>query len=84
MLVGDIRAAEDRDFDALRTHLASNEGWHLEYDKKSQITVWTRLKVNMSDIYFSRGIITHQIKTILVAMSFWLIPTPLCSALKRG
>ena len=75
MLVGDIRAAEDRDFDALRTHLASNEGWHLEYDKKSQITVWTRLKVKMSDIYFSRaGIITHQIETILVVMSFWLVP----------
>ena len=52
MLVGDIRAAEDRDFDALRTHLTSNEGWHLEYDKKSQITVWTRLKVKMSDIFF--------------------------------
>ena len=84
MLVGDIRAAEDRDFDALRTHLASNEGWHLEYDKKSQITVWTRLKVNMSHIYFSRSIITHLIETILVAMYFWLIPNPLCSALKRG
>ena len=81
MLVGDIRAAEDRDFDALRTHLASNEGWHLEYDKKSQITVWTRLKVKMSDTNFSCGMITHQIDTILIAMSFWL--TLLCSAFKR-
>ena len=46
MVVGQVRAAEDKDFDILRTYLTAETGWNLEYEKKGRISVWTKLKVS--------------------------------------
>ena len=45
MVVGEVRVAEDKDFDLLRTYLTAESGWSLEYEKKGRISVWTKLKV---------------------------------------
>jgi len=41
MEVGEVRVAEDNDFDLLKIYLSRNDGWKLEYDKGSTM-VWTR------------------------------------------
>ena len=45
MVVGEVRAAGDKDFDTLRSYLSSDSGWNMEYEKKGRISVWTRSKV---------------------------------------
>ena len=35
MVVGEVRAAEDKDFDTLRSYLSSDIGWNLEYEKRA-------------------------------------------------
>ena len=43
MNVGEVRKAEEKDFQILKSHLAcSDEEWTLEYEKKD-IKVWTKL-----------------------------------------
>ena len=41
MDVGEVRVAEDKDFELLNVYLSRNDGWRLEYDKEST-AVWTR------------------------------------------
>ena len=41
MEVGEVRVAEDKDFELLKVYLNRNDGWKLEYDKNA-IAVWTR------------------------------------------
>ncbi len=41
MEVGEVRVAEDRDFELLRIYLSRNDGWRMEYEKDAT-TVWTR------------------------------------------
>ena len=41
MEVGEVRVAQDTDFDLLKIYLSRNDGWKLEYDK-GETTVWTR------------------------------------------
>ena len=41
MEVGEVRVAEDKDFDVLKIYLSRNDGWHLEYEK-GRTAVWTR------------------------------------------
>ena len=41
MDVGEVRVAEDRDFELLKIYLSRNDGWRLEYDKED-VAVWTR------------------------------------------
>ena len=41
MEVGDVRVAEDTDFELLRIYLSRNDGWRQEYDKQGT-KVWTR------------------------------------------
>ena len=41
MEVGDVRVAEDTDFELLRIYLSRNDGWKQEYDKAGT-KVWTR------------------------------------------
>ena len=42
MRVGEVRVAEDQDFGLLKIYLTRNDGWELEYEKRSKISVWTR------------------------------------------
>ncbi len=41
MNVGDVRVAEDKDFELLKIYLSRNDGWRLEYDR-GETKVWTR------------------------------------------
>ena len=41
MEVGEVRVAEDKDFELLKVYLSRNDGWRLEYDK-DETAVWTR------------------------------------------
>lgn len=41
MEVGEVRVAEDNDFEVLKIYLNRNDGWQLEY-KRGQTLVWTR------------------------------------------
>ena len=41
MEVGEVRVAEDKDFELLKIYLSRNDGWRLEYDK-DETAVWTR------------------------------------------
>lgn len=41
MEVGEVRVAQDTDFDLLKIYLSRNDGWKLEYDK-GDTAVWTR------------------------------------------
>ena len=41
MDVGEVRVAEDKDFELLKIYLSRNDGWRLQYDKEGT-TVWTR------------------------------------------
>ena len=41
MDVGEVRVAEDKDFELLKIYLSRNDGWRLEYDKED-VAVWTR------------------------------------------
>lgn len=45
MDVGEVRVAEDRDFELLKIYLSRNDGWKLEYDKNAT-SVWTRTPVS--------------------------------------
>ena len=43
MNVGEVRKAEEKDFQILKSHLSScDEEWTLEYEKKD-VKVWTKL-----------------------------------------
>ena len=41
MNVGDVRVAEDKDFEILTVYLTRNDGWNLQYEHKLT-RVWTR------------------------------------------
>ena len=41
MNVGEVRVAEDKDFEILKVYLARNDGWNMQYQNRST-TVWTR------------------------------------------
>ena len=41
MDVGEVRVAEDKDFELLKIYLTRNDGWRLQYDKE-ETAVWTR------------------------------------------
>lgn len=41
MDVGEVRVAEDKDFELLKIYLSRNDGWRLQYDKE-ETAVWTR------------------------------------------
>ena len=41
MEVGDVRVAEDSDFDLIKIYLNRNDGWRMEYEK-GETAVWTR------------------------------------------
>ena len=43
MEVGEVRVAEDSDFQKLKSLCADDEGWRLEYEnQKHATTVWTK------------------------------------------
>lgn len=53
MEVGEVRVAEDNDFEVLKIYLNRNDGWELEY-KKGQTLVWTRHVPDSSDFKMIR------------------------------
>lgn len=73
MEVGEVRVAEDKDFELLKIYLNRNDGWKLEYDKNS-IAVWTRTPVvtNGKDENSSSRSSPSDFKMIRV--SEWTIP----------
>ena len=53
MEVGEVRVADDNDFDVLKIYLNRNDGWQLEY-KRGQTLVWTRHVPETSDFKMIR------------------------------
>lgn len=53
MEVGEVRVAEDNDFEVLKIYLNRNDGWQLEY-KRGQTLVWTRHVPETSDFKMIR------------------------------
>jgi len=53
MEVGEVRVAEDNDFEVLKIYLNRNDGWNLEY-KRGQTLVWTRHVPDTSDFKMIR------------------------------
>jgi hypothetical protein len=53
MEVGEVRVAEDNDFEVLKIYLNRNDGWQLEY-KRGQTLVWTRHVPDTSDFKMIR------------------------------
>ena len=41
MNVGEVRVAEDRDFELLKIYLQRNDGWRMEYER-GDTAVWSR------------------------------------------
>ena len=46
MDVGEVRVAEDKDFEVLKIYLSRNDGWRLEYER-ADTRVWTRSPANI-------------------------------------
>ena len=41
MNVGEVRVAEDKDFETLKVYLTRNDGWNMQY-QNGHTKVWTR------------------------------------------
>ena len=61
MDVGEVRVAEDKDFDVLKIYLSRNDGWRLEYEKGST-AVWTRSPSNIEGSDFKMIRVRNPIK----------------------
>ncbi len=51
MDVGEVRVAEDRDFELLKIYLQRNDGWRLEYER-GDTAVWTRTPPDLNGSAF--------------------------------
>ena len=66
MEVGEVRVAEDNDFEVLKIYLNRNDGWQLEY-KRGQTLVWTRHVPDTSDFKMIR---VFSKESIIIAICF--------------
>ena len=60
MNIGEVRIAEDKDFDILKSHLFSNDDeWNIEYEKKGT-KVWTKAPPQEQNINFKLIKVTQR------------------------
>ena len=51
MNTGQVKIAEDKDFQILKTHLSSNDDWNIQYDR-TDTKVWTKAPPKEQNITF--------------------------------
>jgi len=70
MEVGEVRVAEDNDFEVLKIYLNRNDGWNLEY-KRGQTLVWTRHVPDTSDFKMIRVSLMTSLRALISPGDFF-------------
>lgn len=72
MKVGEVKVAEDSDFQELKSLCRLNDGWEQEYNKHS-ITVWTKTNENTSFKMIKVNIMCFCYKKMLSYAKYWAV-----------